>query len=71
METIDNTTLVTATGGNHHGWGSPPFVPYGYAPAAPRWAYAGGYAGAYMGYAPAPMPARWAPMPAAWWPAYR
>jgi hypothetical protein len=70
METIDNTTLVTATGGHHHGpsgWGSPPFVPYAYAAAAPRWAYAG----SYMGYAPAPMPARWAPMPAAWWPAYR
>jgi hypothetical protein len=67
METLDNTNLVTATGGSRHHHGhaaySPPFVPYGYAMAAPRWAYAPAYAPAYMPYAP--MPAVWA---GAWWP---
>jgi hypothetical protein len=72
METLDKTTLVTATGGNHcaprgH---SPPFVPYPYPyAAAPRWAYAGGFPPYAYNYAPPPP--RWAAAPGPWWASYR
>jgi hypothetical protein len=73
METLDNTTLVTATGGHGSCYGSPPFAPAGYlVPASPRWAYGGyaPYAAPYAAYAPVAA-ARWAPMPASWWRGYR
>ena len=53
MQTIDNSTLVTATGGYSRHDGAPPFVPDGYLMAAsPRWAVYGGHA-SHVPYAPA------------------
>lgn len=67
METIDNKTLVTATGGFCGPRGCyPGYGPYGYAPRfagpAPRWAYGPAAWGPYGGYAP-----RFAPPPPRFW----